>query len=552
MTTAHDSVSGHKAPDVWLLRGDAALAQWKSPSYGIAPIWLEGRDADRHPFGPWIDVARGHPSGGDVASRLSNGPPYESDPDDPVLPDPFDAFACVGAWLERLASQQRLVLVLRDAPHYGQDSLNLLLFVTRYMRLGPISILLIAHDTDASTAWPMTLSLLREEIGVTGDLALEVSNPLSGLAASASDARAISYCRVGAVQEGGRLLGEGLTTRGGDATSWQTLAMVGLSLQRHDVVEAAVGEVFRSEAPWRQKARAARTWMLALRQANRAADLRRAGSLINIAGGRECDDAVPVAWMYLDLALVSSAFEDPSEHIAHLDRLLGLPVTEVPLACHATALIWRGAAHYLNEDLSRAAESLAPAIELLAELGDFSRSQHVHGHYGTLLAALGRWTEALPVLAEATRRAVALGKYDLAAICATEYASASLALNHTVSNESAGGLTGWKADKVWQSSVGRKLSVLVAARTALAAERFEDAYTLAEQLITAITSAEYDVAPFQMRLLCETAFLHADIAAARHDQASPWLLAGLRWADQAPAEDRPLLRNRGITRISIL
>jgi hypothetical protein len=541
---------GDGGPAVWLIRGDADLQRWIEMTGDVETTWLEGRPGSAHPFAPWIDVARGHPSGEAVARRMTTGPLTAPDEDSPVLPDRFGAFALVASWLGSLATTGRRVAVfLREAPTYTQDSFDLLVFLTRSLGPAPISILLEIATGAPTTAWQRTLGILGAEVGLKGEITGAGSGGERRLSQS-NASEAIQFCHTGAVQDGSRMLASAIAADGGNSHAWQTLAMVGLLLQRDEMVALSVANVLSSEASGRLRARSLRTWMLALRRTNRPAELRTVGELGETGAVSAAADAVPVSWRHLDRALATSVDPDPREHVDHLERALALPASQVTDECRATALIWRGAAHYATGKLADAGSLLADAAALLDDLGELVRSQHVRARYGMALAATGRRRAALPVLAQATCDAFAIGQPDVAAVCATEHAVASLSLGLPVSPTHAGDLADWRARMVWESGAGKRLSGLVSARVALADGRLDEAVIHTERLLAEASNADFHVPAGRVRLMTEAAFLHCDIAAARGQDDRPWLLAACRWTEMAPPEERPILRARGDARRS--
>jgi hypothetical protein len=544
------SEAQHRAtqPAVWLIGSETQLARRPPPQDEKVALRLEGRWSSSHPFAPWIELISSLEDARQLASRLRDGPSRVADPDEPILPDPPGAFADVGAWLERLAFRRPVVLVLHDVPHYGRDSLDLLVFLTRFLRNVPVRFLLVSNGLEATSAWDVCCATLANEIGINGE-SMQGWQPAPYAPVGGQVGHAVRVCRAGAVHEGARLLATALIEAGGDdCEAWQTLAMVGLWLGDGNIVATAATHILRSSATGRQKARARRTWMLSLRRSGDLARLRSAADVVLATETAKGADRVPVAWSYLDRALVTSV-ADPVAHTAALDRLLQLPSGNVPPACLATGLVWRSTAAYFEDDLGKVVDLLAHALAVLEGLGDFTRSQHVRTRYGITLATVGRPDEAVQQLSIASRDAVALGQFDVAAICIAE-AAAALALGST--NESIDQvvqLAGWKAGRVWQSPIGRASALLMAARIACADGRLMEARAVIERLLAAVTGGEARVGDASIRFLCEAAFVQADIAQAAGENPEQWARAALEWAKRAPLEDQPVLRTRARNRL---
>ena len=531
-------------PTVSLLNGDAALDKWRC-SNSIDASWLEGSPIGSHPFAPWINLASKHRDGEHVVHRLSKGPRGSTDPDNPILSDPFGTYLSVAKWIEGLARNRPLVLALRQCQSYGRDSLNLLLFVTRFLSDTEVAILLLSEGSSGTIAWEATIELLRAEIGIfpPGRGTGFCQQIPEAQESKISVQEAMTMCISGAVHAGAKYLSTALLEQT-DSQAWQMLAMVGLWFQDEAVVESAVAKVLASDTATRSKARALRTWLLSIRRLESLEQLSKASKLVS----RFAAD-VPHSWQELDNALLAAA-DNPTKHKEILDVLLGRRNIDIAPSCLATALIWRSSAAYFDNDFELVVELLEPAIELLAGMGDYVRTQHVRTRYGIILSALGRFHEAQYQLALASREAAALGNFDLAAICAAECTTVSFALGRV--EDPLGdvfSLRGWRTDLMWQSRSGLYLASILLARGALAKGRFQEAKETIEELLSPTTTASDGSMP-SIRVICEANLLYGDIVEATGSDARRWFSAGFHWANKAPQEDQPILRARAWAKLN--
>jgi hypothetical protein len=242
------------------------------------------------------------------------------------------------------------------------------------------------------------------------------------------------------------------------------------------------------------------------------------------------------------------ASEDVAEHQAALDELLAMPTRDVPRPCLATGLVWSAAAAYQRGDLSEVAALLARALDLLSALGEVSRALHVRTRYARTLAALGDSGTSTEQLGIACQEAVALGQFDLAAVCA---AGLPRPLNVKFAPSvrwPLDGLAGWKTQLLWRSPIGRASRRLLTARTACTEGRLSDARAEASALFADVMAADGGLGDATVRVLCEAALTCADIALQAGDDATGWTRAAVEWADRAPPEDRPLLLALGRVR----
>lgn len=554
---AHSMAS--RQPVVALIRDEGVLARWRRMAVDCGQYWLEGGpDTEKvQPFRMWHALCRAAGEGSNLLRRLEEGPASGRDLDNPLLPDPAGTYDAISRWVRQLARERPTILACHG--HRATiDCLAALRFVTRSLDSDPVAFVLLVDSKSTESSWATVIADLQQEIGVVMvDGASETAaTRAAGEKEPASLEFGIALCRAGALHRGARMLAEALSSGSFDARpvmrraeAWQALAMAGLQLHDYDVALSAADNVLKLPVPVRLRRRARRTSMLVLHQ------LTNASALAKLSGACERDLARPApkrttAWLNLDLALITSSNIAPT-HATFLDRVLAMPTRQVSPSCLAVACVWRGAAHILCGELDLALACQQKGLGVLDELEEFTRALHVRSRVGAMLAAAGRFADALPVLTRATSEAISAGEFTLAAVNASEAAAAAVAAGAVAAARSAVTLNGWKTKRVWASPLAQVLRSRVEGQIALAEHRLERASQLLTDVCEgALALADGEHVTWRIRLLCEAFYLQSDIARLKNESYEELLKRGLDWAAEAAVEERAILVAHGVRRLT--
>jgi|GEM_PF-3742034 len=442
---------------------EALLHRWRRDFEALGGHWLEGprgedraEDEDRgqppgsagptpqRPFPLWRRLAQGQGDGGERAldHHLAQARAPWSDPDCPMLPDPFGVHCAIGDLLLPPDPPRPTLAVLRDVALCGPDCLEALSTIVRRGVGGPCVLVIVADARTESledshrTRWSRLMRNLRAQAGLhrlvlapgPTPARCPETGPPSSPSAPASAAlpspveAGLDCCRSGALHAGVAQLAAAIAadpSLGEDPLVLVHLAMASLQLRAPELAMEAAEAAYRaSPGSARARARARRVWMAAMHRRGDSSGLDRLYTEIQAELTPDTDTDTdtdtktgePSPWLLLDAALATALRTDRrADHVVHLDAILARPATAIPPHCLAIAHIWRAAPAFVDGLLHAALPHQRAGAHLLESLADPTRLLITRLRLGGTLMALERFAEAAPLLDAVTTASLARG-----------------------------------------------------------------------------------------------------------------------------------------------
>jgi hypothetical protein len=485
------------------------------PSSGIEHEEQPGRPlllrvtANGQPFGSW-ELGRPHGQPRRVVDPLPPAP--RAEPDGPTVPDRFGRFREVARTIEKLTGGALCELVVDDFGSLPADGCALVSYVQRRLGLTPLE-----YGVDPASS---------SDVATHVEEASEVET-------------ALLRCRSGAIVAGERdLVGLLRQSSEGYAAGWHMMAMIGLATHRDDLVSVAVAQATRHGSA-RQQATATRTLLLSVRRRMKG---NRTEAEVRSISDWLITEGVPLEWVLLDRALVETLHGTVGNEVAALDRLLGLTSEGLSPTCRSTALVWRGAASFLAGDMQSATELQREALEVLDELGEVTRAQHVAHRVGLLEAMSGRVSAALEMLGRAADLAQEIGDMEGQISCIADGAELEVLARPGVVRATHLRTPFWPAGL---NGVARIEAMRLEVASSLLEGDPERARIVVRMLRAAVQRDEEISRAYQVRATCHAMFLSAAVARALGEEVRPWKQMGTRLVELGHPSDAVWLRYIG-------